>query len=231
MGRKRTWPDDKLAELRALYPTTSNRKLAEIFGVSKRCVEHQAEYLGLRKSPFMKRYIIRFDDGSVKMASSVRDIRDILQCNTHAIRLLVRMPKQGCTIYPNTPKYEAYKRVYTTHKTDCMDWPYPLVKPVHPDAEVNASTAYRYPPLKCFVLVRDRETRRELAEWCLSTGGYRWSNRRSMLDYEPVLTARDNVISLCSSVEAARRKGPSADCGEDIEKFKSIILETMPKIL
>lgn len=231
MGRKRIWSGEKLAKLRALYPTTSNRKLAKMLGVSRGCVEYQAGVLSLRKSPPTEKYILRFDDGSVKMASTIKGIQGILRCDTNAIRLLVRMPNQGCTIYPNTPEYEAYKRVYTTHKTDCMDWPYPLVKPVHPDAEVNASTAYRYPPLKCFVLVRDREARRELAEWCLSTGGYRWSNRRSMLDYEPVLTARDNVISLCSSVESARRRGPSTDCGEDIEKFKSIILETMNKTL
>lgn len=157
MGRKRILSDEKLAKFKALYPTISNRKLTEIFGISERSVKHQAFYLGLYKSPIREKYIIRFDDGSVKMASSVSDIRSILRCNTNAIRILTRMPDQGCTIYPNTPEYEAYKRVYTTHKTDCMDWPYPLVKPVYRNAEVDMGTdgARKNSPFKCFVLVRD----------------------------------------------------------------------------
>lgn len=52
----------------------------------------------------------------------------------------------------------------------------------------------------------------------------------NMLDYMPVLTVRDNTVSLSSSLEVARRRTASADCGEDIEKFKSIVLETTPKM-
>lgn len=135
---------EKRAKILEMYrDNVPTEEIAAFAGKSARAIVRLASYYGVKRpdgkckaeagKKLQRRYIIAYDDGHIEVISGQKNVASKLGLSSPYLscRLGTRIRSRECTVYPWTmEREESYKR-YRRHTTDCMDWPYPFVKPVY----------------------------------------------------------------------------------------------------